>query len=305
MAYALLTDPSSPPGPAVSHEHLFCLWDFAMGCNYRCSYCTYDNHWGEIQKESVRLPLAVWGRFWTRMHERYGRIHIGMAGAGEPFWHPDVRAVLSLLKGRHCVDITTNLSWRPDDFWDVFNGLRLRLHASFHPQFAVFKPFLEKLLSLWERGVPVVTSIVAHPSLFHRLEEWRRAFQDNGVTCLIKPFRGLYAGRPYPPAYSEEEKAFLRRTGHAESVAYQVWDVRTLGKPCRAGQKGFHIASNGDIRRCSYGKALLGRVTDGDLDLLDGPRPCPSKHCTCAALSPCLVENDERRRADSRYFHPA
>lgn len=290
-------------------ERIFCLWTLATGCNYRCAYCWYDSDWDAIARQRSEQPrTSEWVDFFQRVHRLYGSIFIGVAGHGEPFLHPGFREIVGSLGRIHTLGITTNLSWDPEEWRDVLTPSSVELHASFHPSFASKEPFLEKVRALRKRGIAVGTSLVAYPPYFDRLKELRAELEAAAGCCYLKPYVGLYAGRRYPAAYSEEQKRMLRASGHAVSVPFQMGDTETIGKSCRAGQKAFDVTPLGKIRRCPNMPdhvGEMGDIRDESFRLLEEPQPCPSKRCTCAALAPCLVENDERRLQDHRYTVPS
>jgi MoaA/NifB/PqqE/SkfB family radical SAM enzyme len=297
---------SATPSPTAGGsprraEKVFCLWNIASGCNYRCPYCFFDTTWDEINARTGHLTAEQWTAFWDRFHLRYGTAHIGVAGAGEPFLYRGFSELIRRVAEKHEVGITTNLSWDVTREAPLFRGRPVRFHASYHPYALPVETFLEKTSYLRAHGFDVTASLVAYPPLLPRVESILAAMAAAGVKCFLKPFAGRYEGREYPAAHSPDEKALLRRLGHDRAVPFQIWDIRTEGKLCRAGQKGFALRYDGTALRCSNTGEKIGHALDPDFRLMKEPLPCPVPRCTCAALAPCLVENDDSRLTDDRY----
>ncbi|HRY28590.1 MAG TPA: hypothetical protein P5079_00985 [Elusimicrobiota bacterium] len=290
-----------PMNATKFEEQIFCLWNLADRCNFGCPYCGYVGEW---VPEPAELSAAEWIGFWDRAHSLYGPMNIGVAGKVEPFLTKDFFEILRSVSEKHTLSITTNLSWEPDEWLPALRPGRVRLHASFHPYFISHDTLLQKILSLKARGIGVMTSMVAYPPLLNDIRTYYDGFRRHGVLCWIRPFHGKYQGKQYPAAHSPEEKELIRMGGDDKAVRYQIWDIRTKDKMCRAGQKGFVLAADGSLRRCPNANEPFGNAKDPTFRLLDAPRPCPVDRCTCAALAPCLVENDAQRLRDDRYVRP-
>lgn len=57
-----------PVSWSARRERIFCLWDVAWGCNYRCPYCYFDAGWEFIARNDFRPSTETWLAFWERMH---------------------------------------------------------------------------------------------------------------------------------------------------------------------------------------------------------------------------------------------
>lgn len=279
-------------------------WIIHVACNYRCPYCWYDGKWEEVGKLNRYFPLPKLIEFWQNIYKRYGICLIGIAG-GEPTTYPHFMELLTALTQIHLVGFTTNLTWPTEKWETLVNNIdisRLRFATSFHPTETDFDPFLIKAAYLHQMGILGFVIIVAYPPHLSQLQYWLTKFVGNGLEVSLQPFRGLWQGRDYPNAYSEEDHILLTRLSAQfnsrfdSRLPYALDDKSPYGKLCTSGMLYCQIKETGEIFRCSHVRepsARLGHLMEG-LSLYPEPRPCPAKSCHCESV--WLVEEREKAK---------
>ena len=270
-------------------------WELLLACNYRCSYCG-------AHKEGVpclELDIAQWRAIWGRIFDRYGCCQVRFAG-GEPTIYPGFIPLVSMLLERHTVDITTNLSFDIAEWVAKVPAQGIAISGSLHPEFMAPEEFLRRLLMLREHGGRLISAcIVAYPPHLGQLESTRLLFERNQILFKIIPFSGVYQGRRYPEAYTEQEKALLQAQVDGSSdplgkTLNRQWqdyakapaedkDRKDLkGRLCHMGELYAKILPDGKVLRCCHPEvAALGHITDADLKLYEEPQPCTVEVCPC------------------------
>ncbi|MBI3547459.1 MAG: radical SAM protein [Elusimicrobia bacterium] len=268
-------------------------WDLWYACNYRCSYCWWEmgGLWETLAKQHKLLPPAEWDAVWTRIYDRCGEARIEVLG-GEPLLYPKFGELLRLLSAKHRLQVTTNLSPEPaqlERLLDPLSPERVHFNASFHPQFIGLQPFLERTQVLQDRGFDPGVLFVTWPPLLPRLEEYRREFVSRGYPFSAMIFQGDWEGRTYPEAFTPAEKAMIEGvmnhpTLKSAEVRYRLDRDAVIGKLCHAGRVYANVKANGDVYRCgqdAFGRRPMGNLFDPGFELLDAPKPCPYRQCSC------------------------
>ena len=277
-------------------------WDIWYGCNYRCGYCWWemDNLWATLAKRHKILPPEAWHECWKRIAERYGEARIDIIG-GEPLYYPRWQELFTGLSRMHLLSITTNLSMPLNELESFAEGIgpsRLHISASWHPQFAQWEEFSQKVLRLTAMGFNPSVTLVAWPPFFDQMKAWRDFFWSRDISFTTQVFQGRHEGKEYPAAYTVEERAMLGlMIPKPEEVAYRLEQQTTMGKPCRAGQVYANIKGDGDIYRCgqdAFGLKPLGNLFDAEIKLNDAPKPCPYQHCSCGEFAFLKEVHDAR-----------
>lgn len=265
----------------------FWNWDIHYACNYRCSYCFLAGKWDAAAGANRYLGTKKWVEAWSRIYDRYGACHIHLSG-GEPSTYPDFFELLAYLNEKFTLQVSTNLTFNVADFIKRFNPERIKLDASFHPEFADFSKFSTDILSLKENNFTVSVSLVAYPAHLEMVKGLNDHFSGNGVRFIVQPFRGEYRGRKYPLEYSEADKELLRRCGEdilssKDMVAYHLNEKQKDKKLCHMGQAYGKIYASADVHRCcSTGAKKIGNLlNDADFALLDNPEICEVQDCIC------------------------
>ncbi len=190
---------------------VFWNWELVYTCNYRCSYCNYTAVGWESHYSMNAYPgLKRLAEVWTRLRALYGSCHIELSG-GECSSYPRFYDLMGILVGLHTVTLDTNLSFDVRRFASILDLRRIRISASFHPQFSRLEPFLEKCTFLQANGIAqIFINYVAYPNQLAGMARVKREFHRAGLQCYIQPFQGVYRKTAvYPDGYTEEEKRLI------------------------------------------------------------------------------------------------
>ena len=271
-------------------------WKIVNRCNYRCSYCffTLADSWEVEMAREVIHPVEKWLDAWLRMYDLYGSAKIGITG-GEPSFYPRFLELAEALVTRHRLYIDTNLSRKPSwvkEFVSRVRADRVDFGISFHPEFADYGEFVEKMRLVHGAGYDYRLFLICYPPLLSRLALYQRELAREGFNVVVAPFRGAFQGREYPQAYSPQEEEIIAGMCRGLSVKYQSWVARQmdpinpLGKLCHAGRSYVRVENDGSVWRCgqyfSDGiRAPFGNFLDPSFRLLDEPLPCAATRCGC------------------------
>ena len=270
-------------------------WDITPVCNYRCPYCWFYGKWVEMKKQNLSIPVTELEDFWTVMHKRYGQIKIAITG-GEPFLYPGFIDLISALAKQHKIEVVTNLSWAVKTLAERISPSNIKIHPSFHPLFADFAEFTDKLILLKEQGLAQNPSYVAWPPQVAAIKYYADKFKKCGVEMFVQPFFGEYKGVKYPEGYTDEErKMIMPYLGQRGGKPFQTEAIRTKGKLCYAGCSYGVIHSDGEVLRCGGMQsqdAKVGNILDKNFNLLKEARPCTSEICPCNEWA-ILLKKDE------------
>ena len=285
-------------------------WSLHYSCNYRCPYCFFHGRWEELGKLNKYLKVEEWIRIWDIVYENCGSVHITIGG-GEPIIYPNFIDLIKKLSMKHKVEFSTNLSWNVEivkEFTEEVNPAQVFLTLSFHPHFAKFNEFLDKVLLFKQKGfshcegaeIEVVS--VAWPPLLDSLSIFKKKFEENDVAFRVQPFIGNYKDFSYPDGYTDEQRITIKNLisdvlseGGEQLVSYQLKEKSTKGKLCRAGQLYAHITCDGEVYRCSREREhSLGNFIKGNFRFLDKPLACEFESCPCEFRF--LVENEKNRQ---------
>jgi MoaA/NifB/PqqE/SkfB family radical SAM enzyme len=288
-------------------EICFYTWDIQYECNYRCSYCFFNDNW-EADKKKNRFPgIDKLKEQWDDIYKKYGTGHIHITG-GEPFAYPDFMELVEHLIRDFTVEFDTNLSFDADKFMARIGPDKVKFAASFHPQFTDVDTFLNKALALKKAGYDIGVNYVAFPEQIQRMKEYKDRFAAVSIAFNVMPFRGKYKNMEYPDAYSEDERKLIcecdPRTGGGMMKAYSSdknGDKKEppkpanphLGKPCRMGQMYTKIHPNGNAFRCCLAKedGLLGNIIDNTFKFYEEAKPCAHDKCPCWVA---MIVNEEQ-----------
>lgn len=263
-----------------------CQWEPSHVCNFRCHYCNIPFDSPEQTRSHKGVAPADWLAFWTRLHEIYGSFYINVLG-GEPSVYPTFIDLYERVSRHHSVNVTTNLSWEPEQAVGRWSPERISVSASFHPQFMLFEKFLRRVMVLKEAGFFLTAHVVGYPPVFGDLPEYERRFEEVGVKGVFGPYNGTYAGRTYPDSYSPEQRAWLseRTIVREEFYRYRLALENPKGRLCETGVRYFKVYPDGNVFRCSMvsgqGDKPMGNIKDRDFALMDEAAPCAVDKCLC------------------------
>jgi hypothetical protein len=116
-----------------------------------------------------------------------------------------------------------------------------------------------------------------------KIRDYRAFFQREGLPFQPVAFIGMFEGRHYPDAYTEEEKELVGLSDEGRFWMHQVlphiYRIRNFrGVPCTAGQKSVYITKEGVIKRCLYDRE---RTLEHPLETAE---PCGVGACGCGML---------------------
>jgi hypothetical protein len=285
-------------------------------CNMRpaCPYCflgpEYRKGLPSVGMDKTRLEEGLYD-----LAECYGPICLSDA-YGEPMADRWVVSLLSRLARRHWVTVNSNLLAPPDEWSEFPRNGNTNVAASYHPHKWPVGAFLRRKHDLEASGLSIsCVGIVAYPpylapaTSFRYLASFRALAANDWVGGWLEElrkeppgahlldFRGLWGGRRYPSAYTEEERHLI----HGEMVA-TFGTVRsgepTKGRLCWAGAKYVSISHWGTVHRCGAANTqCLGDLNAGNVELLTEPTPCGSEVCACPDLWVYMEEEPSEQSA--------
>jgi MoaA/NifB/PqqE/SkfB family radical SAM enzyme len=272
----------------INPHRVFVTWDIHYACNYRCEYCFFCKKWDEVAKENRYPGLDAWKRIWDDIYTRYGSVHIHVSG-GEPFTYPDFIELVTYLTNNHTIEFDTNLSFDVDDFISKVSPGKVKFATAFHPTFANFKAYFEKVMKLKKAGFDIGINYVAYLKQLSQMKEYKKAFDKEHVSFTIMPFRGEFEGRTYPRGYTDEEKALIIECDSNLIISSKMIEwygkdkLQRRGTVCRMGQMYTKIHPNGEAFRCCFinDKGKLGNLIDGTFALWEEPKLCEYPECPC------------------------
>lgn len=292
-------------------ETCLASWYISERCNFRCEYCYIYNPPGmkgvlRRAKKLLKPGLPRTPDISEHLDDILSRfLATGMRftfafTGGEPFVYPRFVEICRRIAAHDefTIGLDTNLSMGVERLMEAVPPEKAAfVFASTHAlererRIGSIDSFLDDVATLIERGYSVETNYVMHPALLGRFETDRRRAAERGVTLTPKHFKGLYEGRLYPDAYTDEERRFIREL-NPKTGGCTVASRNFLGLPCRAGHDLIRIMGNGGIYRCPGDYLRLGNIFTG-FRLLEGPAPCTSRYCPCYTESRLIPPGAER-----------
>jgi len=269
-------------------------WDIHWVCNYRCPYCWFHGQWEKISNKNIYPDIKRVIGAWDNIYSKYGEVKLSITG-GEPFLYPKFDILISEVSKKHKIEIITNLSVDISRFLAQIRENNVTVNPSFHPSFADFSGFADRLESLRARDMVRSVTCVAWPEIIKEIPEIKRKFKERGVDLSLQAFFGEYNGIKYPEGYSEEEiAAVYPDLGKRGGKKFQAAPAVTKGKLCYAGVIYGVIQPDGTVLRCGGHEAsnkFVGNLFDDGFKLWDAPVPCNSEMCPCNEWAFLLEEN--------------
>ena len=222
-------------------------WHLTNRCNFDCEYCH-----PQIKRVLNRRHLAEpRPEACVAAFDRLGRAcHVSMSG-GEPFLFPGFVELCEGLTRRHVISINTNLS-SPlvEDFAARVapdRGVRIAaaLHVAERERLGETEErFAANYRILCDRGFPIIALYVLYPPLLHRAADDLERLRALGVDRIAgKVFKGRWADRTYPEAYTPTEREVVREVAgeYPYNEPYLRGMLRFRWEPCRAGVRSFKV----------------------------------------------------------------
>ncbi len=264
-------------------------WDIHWACDYRCPYCWWHGKWDEFKQRNVYPGKSKLIDTWKRMYEKYGQIHLEIAG-GEPFLYPDFFEILDELLGIHTACIMTNFSFEVEKLLSISMEKleRLQIGATFHPLFADFNNFLKKAVEIKKRELAIEVLCLAYPPQIKKIPFLKNELKKRGIKFAVPTFWGRYKGKEYPASYTKEELRIISTAiGQRHGEDFQTNDPKkTKGISCNAGHKYGVIHPDGEVLPCGGASwrgenIVMGNIFDKNFKLWDEPKVCWSDYCPC------------------------
>ncbi|GAB2814291.1 hypothetical protein GCM10022221_10160 [Actinocorallia aurea] len=267
-------------------------WHLTNRCNFDCEYCHPQiKHVLNRRHLSEPSPELVVTRF-----DETGRTCLVHMSGGEPFLFPGFVDLCEGLTRRHHISINTNLASADvaEFARRVDPGKTVKIVAALHiaerERLGLgLADFARHLGLLRDAGFDVDALYVLYPPLLGRLDQDLSRLRDLGVEEIrAKVFKGVFEGRRYPDAYTEEERERILEHSGQYLFNKPYLDGRTFtGSLCTAGVSSFKVTVTGEVRRCASVPAKYGNLYDGTFRAHDVPEPCPAKRVL--VLSQCLA----------------
>ena len=257
-------------------------WILTRYCNYRCSYCSC----GDGSHASIQTVKDVLQYVKARLPD----IQLNLSG-GEPTTHPNIEEIVAF-----CADhsiffsIDTNLSMSKELMNRVIDKGRNVLkytHITYHPEFADFADFVDKVRLFYSCNLESGLRIIARHDAFDEVKSLYEQF--NNIGLYIKPKIEKLRRRnnslmknsklaSYDKYYEQWLKRVLNKPG------LTIRNLSCLGKHCRAGLSYQVIDENGFIYRCASANRdnqTLGHVTDLPITNIHDEFICSFNICKC------------------------
>jgi len=265
----------------------FLSWYITSICNYRCSYC------GDCR--TGMQPVWDVGSIVNTLTATEKKWCIGITG-GEPFTYPGFVSICKKLTDADIrIQIDTNLSLHKPvtDFIRTIpqshvESFYISLHIEQREAHNGTHQFIDHINTLKKHGFSFTVNYVLDPRLLYRFEKDVLFFERQGILLHAKPYRGIYRGRLYPEAYTQNERTLIK---NSNPDAFRETLFYSRGITCAAGQQMIRLWPDGTISRCVADKTPMGNLTNG-VSLNKNPTPCKMPYCSCFGMD--LISNGER-----------
>lgn len=275
-------------------------WKLLTTCNYRCDYCFLSD-----EALGAKLIVHASNETWAEAFAATGKTWLLHLTGGEPSVYPEFADLCERISLRHYLSLNTNLTHRSlDEFAERLNPQRVHfINAAVHyeerQKRGGLDVFFQRAQRLKERGFHVLTSVLMTPAMLEIYPQVSDLLEQHGFFPYPKTLRGIYQGKRYPFAYSEEEKEWIlsclleARRRYApllarmnepptlnlqSDAAFLECELDYRGKLCGSGYNFVAIDTQGDVARCSSGQ-ILGNILQKNLRLLESPQPCDTTYC--------------------------
>lgn len=271
----------------VPRRNTTVLWQYnsrEAKCNYRCPYCYYiglhspsDKFFGTIEQ------------WYEGFKNSFGNQHLVFYLAfGEPTLGAAFYDIVEM--------VGAELNWGLRMTSNVSQPLRklvrskaaregrVNINASFHPLAVDIDEFLKKILFLREYGIEVPVVYVAYPPFLPRLESDIAVFSEHNFVVHVRRFQGLYKGKEYPYAYTDEERRLIARYSDDGMIKYMLDQQHNRGDLTYSGLHFFVVDNVGNVGYDSnvfkpYTKyrCIFGNIHQGNFRPLFEPGPYPGR----------------------------
>lgn len=172
-------------------------WILSRFCNFACSYCWPHGRSSTKDFRDLNVYLGTIDEIKRQARENgFNSFHFSLSG-GEPTVNPYYLEILKHLgkdvdnTNYTSIHMTTNMSRNMKWFKEYANLAqmfhRASITASFHKEFAVKEPFVDKLLYCISRDIQVTINMVMVPDWFWDDYENALYFHNQGLNVTLKP----------------------------------------------------------------------------------------------------------------------
>lgn len=267
----------------IPRRNITVLWEFngnPCECNYRCPYCsqhskTGDHFFGDMNS-------------WKDAFKRsFGNQHLTFyISFGEPMLAGKFYDLIDMIASEKNWEMmmTSNLSAPLDKIVNstLARENRLNINTSFHPTETDIGPFIKKLLFLREHGIESPVIYVMYPPFFNRVNDDISEFSRNGFLVHLRRYEGMYKGKCYPAAYTDEERRFMAAYSDDANIKYMLNNRLTFGDMTYTGIYYMVVDNAGNIGwnsdyfpEYSKDRCRFGNVLQNNIKLLLEPMPFP------------------------------
>jgi MoaA/NifB/PqqE/SkfB family radical SAM enzyme len=271
-------------------------WEVTRFCNFRCFYCIAKAKTINKNISLNKININALSRFLKEINKTAMIIFTG----GEPLLIENIIEVFSEITQNHYIMLITNLvNPKIAQLAEKINPEKvICILASVHlhelTRLNLLDTFISNYNLLKRRGFIMFAEEVAHPSIFSRVEYYKKIFKDNDIDLRFIPFRGKWDNKIYPFSYTDEEKKVFD-FGYDTIIGNDKTDFTKWHKrkkcACNAGYNVFVALPKGTIRPCYKIKINLGNIYKS-IKPLKKIINCPFSYCDApiSAFDPQLLE---------------
>jgi Radical SAM superfamily len=280
-------------------------WILTRRCQYSCWYCPPHRHDPKAQHADERTLLAGLARIGDYVSATPARINLT---GGEPTIHPAilsfVRAALAA-KPIRAVRIVTNLAG-PLSLFSALASINrqssgVQIVASFHPDRAQVRPFMDRVEALTSGDVPVLIKVLGRGDGTEEsatiLAEIQSVGVPRGVEIMVQRIRQSSSGNNSRADLKDDllckwsDLRIVRRAS-GESDPLDAEDLiarganRFQGWKCDAGRHSLFIDSDGSFHAAlcrPHGQPLANLFDPADELPIFQSVHCPHAVCGCAS----------------------
>lgn len=275
-------------------------------CNYRCPYCFHQpDGFNQDQKEFLQ-----WSQLLDALLSKIqNSLYLVIGPCGEPLMLPEWWSIVrNILKKPNVKTLcfVSNLSRPIANLMVGIDPCKIGVKASIHPtQYKDDKDlrfFIDQAIYLKSIGVHIVVNYVLAPYQLKEFTKYQKIFNDIGIQFTANVFRGIYEGKVYPEANTEEELDLMKGFLSSEPFIfeYQSHAKKPLGESCSAGNDCIYITMDGAVYNCPFDKQRIGSLLDKELPIYNENCLCGSNACECH-WSIGLMEHVYRRYNKSHF----
>jgi MoaA/NifB/PqqE/SkfB family radical SAM enzyme len=251
------------------------IWLVNDRCNLSCKYCENINNLPNTPERIIDIDNLM-----KCIDKHKKRLLITLVGGGEPFLIRNIIPASEIISKNHYLLIFSNLtSDKIKEFSEKIKPERVEniiasLHIKELEKKGLTMKYIENYNLLKNKGFPITSTVVAHPTLIKDVERYKKYFLKNNIEIIFIPYLGYYKGKLYPEAYTEKDieifnfKKDIRKT------------FSNLGEVCTAGYQYIYVLPEGKIQKCSGFKNQIGNIYES-IKFDDKLVKCPFKICTC------------------------